>query len=268
MPITGYCSKCKKYVWLNEKGVCPKNHAPNFITDVYDAPSEADFPYSLYTRPWYWFQEQPLPIKIALGLVVVFITMILFSVFVSSLKEEFAMRKEQSVQETDSSISAKSIESSDSSQKRAIYLDSSRGYEWLSATHEQKLVLAEEYKQKRASEIGSGPWDDSEWLVSKTDEYYQKEDNLIQSISLAMQDVMLQVELQKANEIYEKRKANLPNIKLGMTQDEVRNLLDEPTREQSSETSYGKTDYWYYDFENNTYQFVFENGKLRAKNKY
>jgi outer membrane protein assembly factor BamE (lipoprotein component of BamABCDE complex) len=65
-------------------------------------------------------------------------------------------------------------------------------------------------------------------------------------------------------------KSHLSQVHLGMTRPEVRAILGKPDSTQHMESSGFKDDTWYYGTlsASGSYQFVFENGKLTAKNRY
>jgi outer membrane protein assembly factor BamE (lipoprotein component of BamABCDE complex) len=65
--------------------------------------------------------------------------------------------------------------------------------------------------------------------------------------------------------------AHISEIHLGMTRSQVRAILGKPDSTQHSETAgLGTDDEWYYGTlsAKGSYQFVFQNGKLSAKNRY
>lgn len=64
--------------------------------------------------------------------------------------------------------------------------------------------------------------------------------------------------------------AHISEIKLGMTRAEVRAILGKPDSTQHFESGGSSDDTWYYGTlsSKGSYQFAFENGRLRAKNRY
>jgi outer membrane protein assembly factor BamE (lipoprotein component of BamABCDE complex) len=64
--------------------------------------------------------------------------------------------------------------------------------------------------------------------------------------------------------------AHLSQIKLGMTRTQVKAIVGKPDSTQRMVTSGLVDDTWYYGTlsAKGSYQFVFENGKLTAKNRY
>jgi hypothetical protein len=59
-------------------------------------------------------------------------------------------------------------------------------------------------------------------------------------------------------------------VHLGANEASVKALLGKPDSTQSDVSSLGRTDYWYYGTlaSKQSFQLVFENGRLRAKNSY
>ena len=67
-------------------------------------------------------------------------------------------------------------------------------------------------------------------------------------------------------------RSDAARVKKGMSRREVVEILGKPRDTQTSEDELGKTTYLYYNVKGgggalNQWQFVFENGKLRAKNR-
>lgn len=59
-----------------------------------------------------------------------------------------------------------------------------------------------------------------------------------------------------------------PRVTLGMTREQVRALAGAPSDTQRQQSSLGVTVYWYYGvLAKDGWQLVFEDGKLRAKNR-
>jgi outer membrane protein assembly factor BamE (lipoprotein component of BamABCDE complex) len=59
-------------------------------------------------------------------------------------------------------------------------------------------------------------------------------------------------------------RANIKKVKLGMTADEVRDIMGEPRDKQTTRSAYGNSSFWYFG----TYQLGFDDGKLTSKNRF
>jgi hypothetical protein len=117
-------------------------------------------------------------------------------------------------------------------------------------------------EQKMIQQKGM-PWQDSNWLVAELDKWIKDRPNWLDDeyISKVLVDVL-------DNWKTENIETNITKLKFSFSMEYVRNLLGDPSDSQHSEMQgLPDTDYLYYDVNDQRWQLVFENDKLKSKNQ-
>lgn len=241
MPKAGYCKECKKNVWLKEDGSCQFGHSAENITFAY--------------------KTEPKKETKGRSILVVIVALLLLSFIVGIILAYSEDRTTPPPRKPQETKSAPQEEKPVRMPGRPITVDIERSTkdDWNSMTQEQRISLATEFMNKYKGGITQSP----EALVSETTKALDKLNFNLVKDTMAVVYTTLEV-LQK----YEQKKAGIPQIALGMTKEQVQQLVGPPEDSQVSRSQYMTLEYWYYDLEGKRYQISFADGVVNAINQY
>ena len=151
------------------------------------------------------------------------------------------------------SLKAAISEAYESVKGPTVDIDISTKEDWQKMTEEQKVSLAVDYMNKYK---GGQKFDAAALTatVNKLIEYST-------TVKSAMDSAYYRLET-------ETHEANISKVAFGMSTAQVQELVGEPDDKQVMQSTYGNTEYWYYDFGGKNYQICFSDGVVDAINQY
>jgi hypothetical protein len=147
-----------------------------------------------------------------------------------------------------------------SEEESELNIETATKVDWGNLSYEEKVKLAQAYLDANKPE--SLPPNTAQWLVKKTEEVFASDEfDIYEDVKFAMDSAI-------AGYRAEQKASGIPQIRLGMRKEQVKRLMGPPDNIQTMESQYLNQELWYYEFQDHLYQYVFERGRLRAKNKY
>lgn len=131
--------------------------------------------------------------------------------------------------------------------------------DWTKMTHDQQVNLVIQFMNKYKGGVKQNP----EALIAAINErLFPSPDTPIKTVIDTAYNAL------ESQQAYEKKKTGLSQIAIGMSKEQVEQLVGPPEDSQVLRSEYATLEYWYYNFGGKTYQIGFENGVVNAINQY